>query len=285
MVKFLCLFSFLLSAYFLSAQINWAFSIDGWNRNCAKKITQDVYGDLIVTGEYNDDITDFDPSSSTFNLSANGNKDVFLAKYNESKDFVWALKIGAYYNEEVHNVTTDSLGNIYVTGSFIIDISFTPDNVPDTYFQSTTDGPHGFLVKYDKNGIYNWSVILDDGISVCKSATLDQLGNVYITGNIQNTVDMDSDSTGEFNITSNGEADIFVAKYDAEGNFGWAFNVGAYGGNYGYNFLEGGNDIIYNNGFLYLTGGFVGSNPDFNPLTGVSYPLSCSGMTNPFLAK
>jgi len=53
------------------------------------------------------------------------------------------------------------------------------------------------------------------------SLTVDSESSVYITGNFGNDI-----TIGENNLTSNGEYDIFLAKYDKDGNNIWAKNLG-----------------------------------------------------------
>ena len=52
---------------------------------------------------------------------------------------------------------------------------------------------------------------------VGSSITADALGNVYLTGWYNGTVDFDP-SASTFNLTSNGLSDVFIQKLDAYGN-------------------------------------------------------------------
>ncbi len=54
---------------------------------------------------------------------------------------------------------------------------------------------------------------------------LDASGNIYIAGSFSETVDFDP-GVGVSNLTSTGEMDLFVAKYDANGNFLWVQSDG-----------------------------------------------------------
>ena len=61
------------------------------------------------------------------------------------------------------------------------------------------------------------------GGSSCISIGIDANGNVYTSGNFYGTSDFDP-GPDTYNMTSAGNSDIFVAKFDACGNFVWAKN-------------------------------------------------------------
>src|SRR2546423_9791748 len=57
-------------------------------------------------------------------------------------------------------------------------------------------------------------------------STVDINGDIYATGSFQGTnIDFDP-SANTFFLSSSGSSDCFVAKYDKDGNFKWAFKIG-----------------------------------------------------------
>ncbi|HMT29961.1 MAG TPA: hypothetical protein PKD91_11835, partial [Bacteroidia bacterium] len=58
---------------------------------------------------------------------------------------------------------------------------------------------------------------LDDSSTKIK---IDDSKNVYVLGNYSGTVDFDPGSL-TYNLTSNGTNDVFVCKFDSNGNFLW----------------------------------------------------------------
>lgn len=104
---------------------------------------------------------------------------------------------------------------------------------------------------------------------------IDQFGNSYLIGAFTKTVDIDP-GPNNFILSSKGEWDIFVSKYDANGNFIWAISVGGKKD-------DSPNSISMDNkGNLYITGIFRDT-VDFNPSIGIN-SLIASGYDG-FLLK
>ncbi len=80
-----------------------------------------------------------------------------------------------------------------------------------------------FLVKYSPEGEALWLVgaggnMHDDGNAV----SVDASGNVYIAGSFQWSIDFGPVVLQNIDHTGYGSRDVFLAKYDSDGNFKWA---------------------------------------------------------------
>ena len=145
--------------------------------------------------------------------------EAFLAKFDAAGNLIWARKSGGTLYDEAEDIEVDDAGNIYVCGYF-----------NDTaYFGNTTLVSHGlediFLAKYNSNGTQVWvrsagSVLGDNAFSL----SVNLAGEVYITGKVIGDQLLIENDT----IAANGgnDADVFVAKYDAAGNYLWAVTGG-----------------------------------------------------------
>lgn len=93
----------------------------------------------------------------------------------------------------------------------------------------------------------------DEGWSIANDAS----GNVYTTGRFSSIVDFDP-SPSTFTLAAVGQQDVFVTKFDPNGNFVWAKSLGGNADDRGYSIH------IDNSGNILITGIFVGL-VDFDP--------------------
>jgi len=157
-----------------------------------KGVTTDSSDNIYVTG-YTRGGLDGNTSS--------GGSDIILVKYNSSGTKQWTKQMGTSSADWGNRVTTDSSGNIYVTGQTNGDLD------GNTNFGSALGTADIFLVKYNSSGTKQWTKQLgtskyDDGQDV----TTDSSGNIYVTG--QTEGDLDGN-------TSSGGSDIILVKYSS----------------------------------------------------------------------
>lgn len=254
----------------------WAGKMGGNSSDYGMSVAIDGDGNLIITGSF-EGIADFDPSPEVENLTNfEGGSDVYIAKYDNSGDFLWAANMGGTGSGIGQSVAIDGDKSIVVTGYFEGTIDFDPS--PSAQVNLTSAGMRDvFLAKYDSYGNLLWASRLggtynDWGYSVA----LDTDGNVLITGAFEGMADFDP-SSGEFNLNSFGDVDIFIAKYDEFGNLLWARGMG------GPQWDQGRSIAIDGVGNSYITGDFRAT-ADFNPAIEEN-SLTSDGLSDIFLAK
>ena len=177
--------------------------------------------------------------------------------------FNWTQSAGGSSDDSGQGISIDTSGNSYVTGTFRNSAMFGT-------IQLFSNGWNDiFISKYDKNGNCLWaknvgSNLFDYGYGIATDAT----GNSYITGSFFGTV-----TFGTIQLTSFGDNDIFIAKYDSSGFCVWVKNAGGNNSDYGTGIS------IDENGNCYITGYFEGT------ATFGTTQLVCSGNTDVFVAK
>ena len=174
------------------------------------------------------------------------------------QEFDFALGFGGTGEDQGEKVTIDPSGNVIVTGYFSSSVDF--QNDPSSSFGDLVSegGTDIFLAKYSSTGSLIWAFgIGGSGADEGKSVITDAAGNVYLIGSFRQTADFDP-GAGTQNITSyNNSSDVFLAKYNADGDLQWAKHMGS-------NSLDIGYEVALDNlGNVIITGYFT-ANADFD---------------------
>jgi hypothetical protein len=204
----------MLAKYDLNGTLLWAKSAGGNGGEKALGVSYDAAGNVYICGDYEDTCK----FSTGTTLYCSGVRDIFVAKYDPNGNFLWARKAGGSGRDEALAIKCDAAGNCYVTGMFSDNCMFGSSN-----YNTTSPGfLDGFLAKYDPNGNLVWVKTVGGSYDeVGWSVTMDNSGMIYISGEFNATGNF-----GSTQIYTNGNADAFVAKYDAAGNVIWAKGVG-----------------------------------------------------------
>jgi gliding motility-associated-like protein len=267
--------------YSASGTLAWGHNFGVYGADCYPNSLQ-VSGSSLYMGGFFSGTSNFNSWGSGAYLTSTGNNDPFIAKYDTAGNYVFAHAIkGNGNDDEITSVCLDSASNIYVTGfTNSPSLIFDPSAPSSSTFSAPGSGGNYdyFIARYSSSGAYQWGKISgasgDDygyGNEISK-------GYLYNTGGFHNTVDFDP-SAAVANLSSAGGEDIFLTKYDLNGNYICGFRAGA----------SGTDDIGYclahaDSGYLYNTGQFGGSGIDFNP-SAFTLPLTSAGGTDAYLVK
>lgn len=157
----------------------WAKSMGGIGSEEGRSITADSLGGVYITGLF-ENTADFDPGPAVFNMISQNYEDIFICKLDSNGNFVWALRFGSSIgNDEGHSITTDVIGNIYITGFF----SYTSDFDPGPGVLNMTAAGYGdiFIIKLDSNGNLVWANKSGDPITDWGyHLIVDDVGQTYI---------------------------------------------------------------------------------------------------------
>jgi hypothetical protein len=250
-------------------------SRDYWNTyDGITSIKQDAAGDIYVCGYFNGSVdVDISPATSYY-LSAAGWRDGFVAKYTSSGTLVWARRVGGSGDDDCVSIALDPLGNCLVTGHFETTATF---NAALTATATSVGAWDCFIMKMNSSGFLLWhktmgTSVFDGGVEIATDAS----SNVYVTGFFEGTMDIDP-SANVNNISSVGDRDIFLAKYDQFGDFVWGGGIGSTTADnpYSLDVDTAGNPVLVGT-FSGLTDFDIG--PGF-------ITQNCSGFTDMFIAK
>ncbi|MEI6490020.1 MAG: T9SS type A sorting domain-containing protein [Bacteroidota bacterium] len=211
------IFSFKTSAQtpncFWAKQSSAPFS-GGNNIAVGNKVAADLAGNVYVTGRFNTNAT-------LFGTTTLANQGFFIAKYNSTGGFLWAKGQTGIYSSVGLDIITDNAGNAYVTGSF--GNSITLGGITLT----SAGSDDGFIAKYDSMGTIQWAKRFGgaSGYESGNSLTLSANGNIFVAGSFTSST-MTIGSSTVTNNANTGLKDIFIAKFDVNGNALWAKGCG-----------------------------------------------------------
>ncbi len=222
-------------------------------------IAIDGNNNVYITGYYTGTATDFDPGAGIVSLTSVGGNDIYIAKYDNNGNYIWAKSIGSAGDDRGNEVITDPAGNVFVTGIFSGTVDFDPGaGVSNLNSSGSTDI---FFLKLTGTGNFCFAKQIGGaGADDVRDIAVNS-GNLYLTGCFNVSADFDP-GAGVVNLNSAGNTDIFFAKYDSAGNYLWANSLGSTG-------ADCGTALSLNaTGNIVLTGTFNGT-VDFDAGSGI----------------
>lgn len=164
----------------------------------------------------------------------------------------------------IHELKTDSAGNLHLSGTF----SGTADFSPGSPIFNLTSDPEGsaFLMKLTPTGTLAWARAFAKELEPA-GIVVNSAGAVFLTGSFSGTEDLDP-GPGVTSVTSAGAKDVYVTRLGPTGNLVMHRQIGSSGAA-GLHSAEAADIAPDLAGDLYVTGSFRGS-VDFNPAPGTA---------------
>ena len=231
-------------------------------------VTIDLNNNCFAWGTYSDSLT---IDGNLLGCPHGSGYMAYLVKYDKHGKLDWIRTIEVYTSlTGVGGITTDKSGNVAISGWFYDTL-----HINNTFLVSHNNGNNSdvFIIKFTSGGdlVYakgfgGTSTVMGRGISA------DALDNVYIAGAFRGTANFGNNS-----LTSLGGYDVFLAKYDANGNPLWAKQAGSVSSS-GY---ERAHAIITDSaGNSYISGLFWSNSMNFGSLS-----ITSPWINNLFIAK
>ncbi len=157
----------------------------------------------------------------------------------------WALSYGGAYYEEGRGVDFAPDGSVYLAG---------------THRPPPGDRNYGFVAKYNQCGDLLWDQAWGGtGHTQGYGVVVDSEGSAYITGNFYGTTNFDPDDPGgpnQITSTPGGTWDVWLVKFDTDGDFVWVKTFGGMYSDSGQDLAIDSSDNVYLSGFYSLTVNF-----------------------------
>ena len=101
----------------------WVMKLGGLSDEYPTCITVDNSRNVYTSGIFAE-TADFDPGSSTYNLTSSGGFDVFTSKLSSDGTFLWANRFGGGYDDLSLGITVNTTDDVFTTGLFIDTVDF-----------------------------------------------------------------------------------------------------------------------------------------------------------------
>ena len=222
----------------------------------AQKITTDSTG-IVVVGQFSGTTNFSAPGARARTLTARGDTDVYVARYDLGGALQWAVRVGGDFTnkdfdrftrrdveisqnrlnryigrvgsqvrnagEYANDVAVDASGNVYVVGAFrdSIRVGDTTLTADQTYTSSYYDA---MVLKFSPTGQLTWArqyggAFDDDAMSV----GVDGNGDVTVGGYYQRTAKLDQAGGGQIFTTDDGRDAGLILRFSAGGKLAWSY--------------------------------------------------------------
>lgn len=244
--------AFLLSiASFAQAPLNWGIATQGQGEfyDDASSVTFDNQGNLYVTGYFSSDSIAF----GSITLQNSGMSDVYIVKFDQLLNPIWAISFGGSAEEYGMGITCDSSNRIIVVGHYA-SASIVLGN--DTLVNQAASTPDMFVARMDVNGNFIWARS-EGGSNWDNCAAVDMNtsnGDIYVAAAYY----LDTMLIGGDTLLNRGGYDLVLMKFDINGNYLWARDAGG-------NYNDLANAVAYDkyNNCVVVSGGFASDSLKF----------------------
>lgn len=262
-----------------NAKLDWVFDVGTGYLVRNLNVDSDNDGNWYVSGGFGYDLLnstiDLDHGPKEDYIRSNGQVDIYTQKMNRQGEVIWTKSIGGQYSESIGKIKVDNDGNVFTSGISYGNVDYDPG--PGTHFISSKAN-EVFVQKLDNDGEFKWAQRHSGaGRTSIRSMVVDVDGNLYLAGGYYGEVDYYKGQTGATH-TSNGKGDIYIQKYDKNGNFAWVRTIG------GSDVDQcKGMDIDQNNNLIVM--GTYRGNVDFDPGPGSTILTGGTNINNNFIMK
>lgn len=250
--------------YDSNGNFQWVRTASGTLNDRGLGIKIDQIGDIIITGYFESPTLNFNGTT----LTNSGGSDIFVVKYNQSGNIIWAKSNGGNFNDTSYGIAIDNFNNIYIAGDFK---SNTITFGTNTFTNTNAGNPDIIVVKYDALGNVVWAKQTggsseEYAYGICS----DTNNNIVVSGYFQST----SINFGTGALIKHGTYNSYVVKYNSNGIPLWSKNTTSTYTNKSYAVTTDGADNVI------ITGSYYSGNMFFG-----TYTLSNVGDNDIYVAK
>ncbi len=201
--------------YDANGALQWVRSIGGEKRDIASGVAVNDAGEAFLTGVTRGPAPMLDIDDHLVRGAPSGQDDLFLARFSSDGELNRLVYSGGRGFDAGNAIDIDPQGNLYIVGYFE-DEALIGDMQGNTHV--VTGKSFDLLVaRYDREGALLWARSAggerwDNAYDI----DVDELGNAYVTGFFRKSADFTGNDQSD--ITGQGEANAFVARYNQYGH-------------------------------------------------------------------
>ncbi|MGB0932219.1 MAG: T9SS type A sorting domain-containing protein, partial [Chitinophagales bacterium] len=185
----------------------WEQSLSGAGNIWGTDIANLYDGSVLSVGYFTQDIR----TADHWLYASEGAEDILLVKHDVQGNREWLKTIGGIGADKCHSIAVDGMEGMWLTGSFT-------DEMDIENIRLTGTGQDTYFAKYNGLGYLLWAKALEGtGSNTGLAIETDNEHNAYLLGSFQDDIQFGS-KTSENN---DDYSDMFLAKYDKDGNFIW----------------------------------------------------------------
>ncbi len=210
-----------IAKYDTDGNLLWLRGAGGPKDDVGIEVATDTAGSVYVAGRFEDSIR-FD---GVF-YPGFAEVDIFVVKYDKDGVLQWVRTYGASRDDRCRGLSVTPDGFVYLAGRYRLLTKFGPITLV-----AEGGAEDVYLAKLDQNGIIMWARTMGGpGRDFGEDVIVDSEGNAYVTGSYFRFMGFEGSDTV---LVALGDEEGFLVKYDTDGNFQWALNLGSEDRDYG----------------------------------------------------
>jgi uncharacterized delta-60 repeat protein len=239
----------------------WAKHAGGSDGDFGNGITTLSDDSTVVTGRYSDAATFGMGEPNQITLNGSG---FFIARFNPDGTLTWAKPAENAYSRAI---TTLSDNSLVVTGTFSAAAIFGQGEPNQTILNSSGEGDI-FVARYNPDGTLSWAKRAGgSGDEFSSAITTLSDNSTMITGCFSEIATFGAGETNQTGLTTMGEWDVFVARYNPDGTLAWAKGAGGIDKDVGWGITSLSDDSAVATGYFNDTAIFGSREPNETALT------------------
>lgn len=168
----------------------WVNMIDGDGNEDIRGISLSTTGQVYICGMFTSNNLDFDPSNNSYSLNAGGigRNDMFLAKYDNGGNFIWAKQLGDMGGSNIELLLTMEIGldgSLYLGGGLLDANSDLDPSAGMLTFSYLSN--NAFIGKYTSEGNVIWVRTIGGSGAVVRKIAVSSSEDIYFTVGLYDT--------------------------------------------------------------------------------------------------